>query len=154
VWSQSAEKNKSQQKEKARRALSPVEVDELLSHRIPRFPVEEVTQGETAMTFTSELAKGLVIGGLAIAGSALALPRQSVERVYFENAKLIREVGYEVRPSCSGGSRLQGRRTRFVVRTTEACNGGGGGKSIHCILDGHTTVCPANICDSHLVNCN
>ena len=97
-------------------------------------------------------ALGIALG---VAGGAYALPRQMVEWTYFQDARFSKEAGFEVRPGCSGRpSPLQGRRTRFAARVADACNGGGGPKTVVCGIDGHVTTCPANICDSHLVNCD
>lgn len=91
---------------------------------------------------------------LVVAGSASALPRQMVEWTYYDSAAMTREVGSEIRPSCSGApSPLHGRRTRFVARVAEQCQTGAI-HSIACYLDGVLTSCPANLCESHLVECH
>ena len=100
-------------------------------------------------------AGAMLLCGVLGAGPVMALPTASVERTYFETARLKKEVGFEVRPSCSGSaSALNGRRSRFSVRVSDPCPGGHGKKSVVCNLDGHVTVCPANICESRLVDCH
>lgn len=95
--------------------------------------------------------------GLAILGfstGASALPTRMVMRVYFSDKTFTDEVGWEARPTCSGGGgALSGRRTRFVVRETTPCQSGGGWHEVACYLDGRLTTCPATICNSPLVTC-
>jgi Family of unknown function (DUF6289) len=104
-----------------------------------------------------KLTKNLRMFGIAMAligitaVQSFALPANEKETVYFSDATMTNEVGYEYR-GCNGGVSLQGRRTRYAVASFTSCHTSGP-IEMACYFDGRLTMCPLNICDSGLVTC-
>jgi hypothetical protein len=90
-----------------------------------------------------------LIGTTAV--QSFALPNNEKETVYFSDATMTNEVGYEYR-GCSGGVSLQGRRSRYAVASFTPCNRPGP-IEMACYFDGRLTMCPLDICESGLVTC-
>jgi len=86
-----------------------------------------------------------------LATKSFALPNNEVETVYFSDATYTNEVGYMFR-GCTGGVARQGKTSRYRVSSSTPCQGSHP-TEIACYFDGRLTTCPANICDSPLVDC-
>ncbi len=90
--------------------------------------------------------------GFAVTQS-FALPTSETEIVYFSDATYSKEVGYMFR-GCTGGIARQGKTSRYRVTSSTPCQGSHPLNEIACYFDGRLTMCPANICDSPLVDCH
>ena len=90
-----------------------------------------------------------LIGTTAV--HSFALPNNEKETVYFSDATMTNEVGYEYR-GCNGGVSLQGKRSRYAVASFTSCYNPGP-IEMACYFEGRLTTCPLNICDSELVTC-
>jgi hypothetical protein len=93
----------------------------------------------------------------ALVGAAVALsyalPANEIETYYYTDAHYKNEVGYTFL-SCQGGIYREGKTTRYRVVYKTPCTSTQRLQEIACFLDGVQTTCPANICDSHLVECS
>jgi hypothetical protein len=93
------------------------------------------------------------VGGFicGLSKGAEALPAQEVEATYYSDATFSVEVGWSFL-ACNGGRARSGRTTRYMVKTTTACNSYGSDE-IACVVDGVPTSCPSSICNSGLFDC-
>lgn len=106
------------------------------------------------MKFTKTLRMFGIVTTLlgSLATQSFALPANETETVYFSDSTFATEVGYVIR-GCNGVTYKSGKQTRYRASSSTPCNSPGSIEMVCYVDNTRLTMCPLNICDSPLFDC-